>query len=366
MAGPNEIGNAKIKVEADVSGVKASLQDAKSDLNEVGNEAKATGAKIDGAFTGAGEKIEGATAGVRKFTGAISGSVGAITSMIGVFGLLSGALLAAKALFDKLTEDGGGLSKSSKMLEDMADGVTGVSRAMQESPVFAKLSEDAEALSDELIGMRASLESLKDTASNNAGPGAGQGYLATLDAIERITERIKQKEIEVSAVYDQRAQLLREINKARRDEEAKESKRIADQKNALLALKAVGDTLSFNLLQPDEQVEEQAKRQIAMIERLAEASGNRIFADAAIAAAEELKRRQLDDLREVAAEQSKLDAERIAKNTEKQIEGAKKAAEAFASEINGAFGANSDFTMRMDTIVSKLTKLADNSGMGGI
>ena len=85
-------------------------------------------------FTGAGDKIEGATAGVRKFTGAISGSVGAITSMIGVFGLLSGVLIAAKALFDKLTEDGGGLSKSSKMLEDMADGVTGVSRAMQESP----------------------------------------------------------------------------------------------------------------------------------------------------------------------------------------------------------------------------------------
>lgn len=64
-------------------------------LNDMETQAKRAAGPVNVAFRGWGSSINSATGGVRKFTASISGSVGAVTSMLGVWGLVAGTIAGA-------------------------------------------------------------------------------------------------------------------------------------------------------------------------------------------------------------------------------------------------------------------------------
>lgn len=104
MAGPEDIAKAKITVEADVSGVKNAVSDAKSEIGSMADDVESSSKRASGALESMGTKIDNSTAGMRKLTGAISGAVGAVTSLISVFGILASVLTTLIALFKRKAE----------------------------------------------------------------------------------------------------------------------------------------------------------------------------------------------------------------------------------------------------------------------
>lgn len=95
----DEIGRAKIVVEADTEGVSASISDAKDEVESLGDAGESAGTKVGDGFDVAGTKIDESTAGLRKFSGAITGVIGSITGLVAVGTTLVAVLvkLASKA-----------------------------------------------------------------------------------------------------------------------------------------------------------------------------------------------------------------------------------------------------------------------------
>jgi hypothetical protein len=77
----DEIGKAKITVEADISGVKESVNDAKLEVEDFGNEADASGKKASGALKGFGGTIDSVATKLGKATGILA-AFGAATAGI--------------------------------------------------------------------------------------------------------------------------------------------------------------------------------------------------------------------------------------------------------------------------------------------
>lgn len=87
--GGNKIGDTFVDVHANTDPLKQDLKGAEKVVTD-------STAKMEGGFTKVGTKIEGATAGVRKFSGAISSSVGAVTALVGSFAALVGIIAIIK------------------------------------------------------------------------------------------------------------------------------------------------------------------------------------------------------------------------------------------------------------------------------
>jgi hypothetical protein len=88
MADPNEVGTVKIGVEADTSGLKASLQDAKNEAEKLGDASDKASAKIDKNVKKSAKNVEKFGAGLSKLQEAFSkliipvALIGGITSLI--------------------------------------------------------------------------------------------------------------------------------------------------------------------------------------------------------------------------------------------------------------------------------------------
>lgn len=102
MAGPStKLGEAYIDVKVTTTNVDAGIDSAKVKVEEASKEIGQTAEReIGGGFQRIGLHIEEQTKGIRKFSGAISSTAGVVTSMIGVFGLVTTAITAIVALCD--------------------------------------------------------------------------------------------------------------------------------------------------------------------------------------------------------------------------------------------------------------------------
>ena len=91
--GGSKIGDAFVDIHGNPVPLEQDLKKAKGAVEK---ETATMGASVEknlgGGFTKAGQKIEDATAGVRKFSGAISSSLGVVTAMVGGITLLVGGL----------------------------------------------------------------------------------------------------------------------------------------------------------------------------------------------------------------------------------------------------------------------------------
>ena len=351
MPGPETIGEVEIKVGANTSGLKASISDAKKEVEEVGDAAEKTSGKVSGAFTRAGEAIETSTSGVRKFVGALSSVAGVATGLVGVFGLVSGAVLGFKSILESLGGDGDRdkpLPKAADLLDDLADKARGLDKALSSSPGFVALLDEIEALETRIA-------SLNRIASGAGSAGVGAGGQNILD----IQDQISKAEDELQIKIKQRGDLLENVARAEEEAEREAERARAEEESikkraaSLESLEKIAEGLSISLLEEDEQIIANAELQIKELKRIAKEGGidsDDFILRAAITAVEEIREKNLETVRE--QERIKDDAQRArdAESAAKQIESAQRAAEAFARGLDGIFGA--DFTTRLDNLTA--------------
>lgn len=189
MASDSEIGKAKITVEADISGLKPKISDAKKEVESLGETADTAGKKTEDAFTKAGKGIEGATGGVRKLAGAFSGAFGAAAA---VAGAILGIVNVVKEL-NKRLEDG----------EKIAN------RYLAELDTVRDTAASFESLKQKLIEVNAELEYKE------------RGGLSSL-----LGRRKKQIEEEADAIRSTLISVSRQLN-AQRAQEARDAEEAA-------------------------------------------------------------------------------------------------------------------------------------------
>ncbi|MBO6739036.1 MAG: hypothetical protein JJ916_04165 [Phycisphaerales bacterium] len=363
MAGPNEVAKAHVTIEGDISGLKESVQDAKKTVNEVGDAADNAGGRVDGAFTKAGEKIEESTKGVRKFVGALSSVAGVATGVIGVIGLVSGALVGMKAVLDKLTGGDEGdrkaaLPRAADLLEDLADKARGADQAMSQSPGFVALANEIEDLEGSLEKLKRSLDGLNSAGS--AGIGAGSGSLRER---QLTLQKIRDVESDLAAKRQQQADLLREIARGEGERAAaaeREAESLQKTSATLEAIKQIGEGLAIDLLPENQQVRANASRQIEQIRKLAEDAGidlEDFYVRAAIAAIKEKRDRELDLLDEM----HQKELQNIEKQKQARIAAAIAEADAYTERVRQGLESitSGDFVTTLEAIPRALKEVSN-------
>ena len=353
MPGPETIGEVEIKVGANTSGLKASISDAKKEVEEVGDAAEKTSGKVSGAFTKAGEAIETSTSGVRKFVGALSSVAGVATGLVGVFGLVTGAVLSFKTMLEGISGKGGEedapLPKATELMKKLADSARGVDKAMAESVGFVKLQERLKEANKELEDAQRLLKF--------------EGSIAGEETIQRVADaqaevnRLTQEGNDLLKTYAdnrERAARVAEEEAEREAERARaEEESIKKRAASLESLGKIAEGLSISLLPEDEQIRANAELQIKELERIAKEGGidsDDFILRAAITAVEEIREKNLEAIREQERIKDEAQRARDAESAAKQIESAQRAAEAFARGLDGIFGA--DFTTRLDNLTA--------------
>ena len=284
-------------------------------------ETASAGAKINSVFGRLGDTLEGGTSGVRKFVGALSSVAGVATGLIGVIGLVAGALTGMKAILDKLAGGDEGnrnasLPRAADLLGELADKARGVDQALSQSPGFVAIANEIQDLESSLEKLRNSLDGLN--AAGSAGIGAGAG---TFRERQATLKRISGIEAELAAKRQQQADLLLEITR-RENERAeaaeRESQALQKQAATLDAILQIAEGVAIDLLPEDEQVEQNARRQIKQIIKIAEAAGvdlEHFYVRAAITAIEEKRDRELEllddlhkkEMQNIAAQEAEKD-----------------------------------------------------------
>jgi hypothetical protein len=312
MAGPEEIGKAKITVEADTSGVKASMAGAKKEVKDFGREADNAGDKGDKAFKKIGTGADAAVSKLSKMTGAIGAVVAAI----------SGIVTAVQAVNEYL-KDGAKLANEYLKQFDSVGNAEG----------------SLEGIGKRLIEVNAELERLQARPFSIGGRRKVQieQELAVLrDAQRSISQQVRA----------QRAQEAREAAQAFKDEAARVAQEIED-----------------SFLPNDLRTQRAAQRVKDALIKASEEAG--------VAIASQETQRALQRIDEQAniqiqayrrAEQEKIRLER--EEEQRRVAMAKREAEAFAASLgqalDGVFGA--DFTTRLDTIAGAIER--NTNGLG--
>lgn len=360
MAGPNEIGKAKIVVEADVDQAKADLQGVKSDIQDVGDEAVVAGSKMEGGFSKAGSAIENSTEGVRKFAGALGSTVGIASQMVGVFAVLSGAVLGLKAVLDKLSSPGGGLSESNKIMSQMADEARGLNAALAESSGLRELAEKSAEIEQTLVKMLGGLSGLAEFDYDKLAETRGRAFADTVVKLKGELQKLREEQAAllktINDAESKRADIARAAATALSDQTAA----IKEQEAALKSLQSLTEGAAISLLEPDEQVRARAERQIRAINELAEKSGNGFLGAISIGLVEEAAARQLELIKENADKEAKLKSDKAAAQHKKNLEMIDREVEQFTRGIDGVFGANSDFVNTLEAMVVSIKRI-DNS-----
>jgi len=150
----SKVGEARVDVTADTSQLKRGLDEARSDVNQFGTDAEAAGKKAGGAFEDVGSKIDGSTAGARKFSGAISGAVGAATALVGAFTAIVGLVALATA----------GVVALAKSLKDARSDTDKLADGLDKSVV--NIEENIRATEAALQALQKRIEFLRENQNN--------------------------------------------------------------------------------------------------------------------------------------------------------------------------------------------------------
>lgn len=191
----NKIGEAYVEVTANTGKLEAGMKSAEKTTERAGR-------KMGGAFEQVGTKIDGATAGVRKFSGAITGSIGAVTGIIGVIVTLAGVLATLAARFAKADEEA---TKMQRNFRSFKDQLRDFRQSVTDSgldPLAVQLREAKEA-SDEmrLSFMRARLENeITSKDLSRLLIEENEAYTEQVRLIIRLDEAKRREEISTAAV----------------------------------------------------------------------------------------------------------------------------------------------------------------------
>ena len=353
MAGPT-VAELNVELNAESDGLKASVREAKGELEGVGKAAQSSAKKGGDAFNRFGEGIEKRTAGVRKFAGALSSVAGVVTGLVGVFALLTAGVRSAIASQEAYTKT---VDSSTSALEEQARVLrvldAGYTKAQQSQIDVAKQSTEAaleinEALEDQ-IGF---LSTLADDTKNFP---AASGLLKFF-GVKSNTELIEQAESGI-----------RKLNAAAKEVASAAEANARSEAEALLEAQIEATRISF--LDETEKIREAAKIRKEELKRAAIEAGLEAEDVTLQAALEGINRRRDADIaaiEEARRIKEEADAEALKKKEQAEIESARRAAqaarEAFRSELEGVteaiFGTGGNsFTTRLDTLVRGVSAL---------
>jgi hypothetical protein len=116
----DSLGEVKVILGADDAQLKKAVQEAKTEVDSLGKASMKAGADTERGFKQAGEAIEGKTAGVRKFAGALTSTVGVITGVVGSVGTLVAVLTT---LDRKWKEQQEAITRTNRQLEDFGKAI---------------------------------------------------------------------------------------------------------------------------------------------------------------------------------------------------------------------------------------------------
>lgn len=158
-----EIGNVKYTVEADISGIKEGISDAKAEVESLGDSTESVEKSVSGSFSKIGESIESSTAGLRKFVGAIGSTLGIVTGLAAAVGFAVSVFQKLKTKMDELaTPQTGSIDSLNTRLEELVRILSGASVAADRFPIVVKLEEDLKNATERIDEIRADLAYLDD------------------------------------------------------------------------------------------------------------------------------------------------------------------------------------------------------------
>lgn len=313
MPSSDEIGKAKIVVEADVTGLKKDLKDAKSNVEDFGNEAESSSNKAADGLKGVGSAADSVAAKLSKVTGIIGAFAAAITGVVNAFNAL-------KEYF----RDG------EELADEFKKGIDSIGNA-----------EGAlEKLNQKIIEVGAELNRLESSP---------------LTIFGRNKEQIEE---ELEALRKTRLSISRQV-KIQREREAKET---ADA--FIEAAKKIQEQVEISLLPSEEQVRANAEIQKQQLIKAAEEARVEIDNAALQSALDAIDRKakaEIEAERKVVAERERLENERIEKQAERE---AKMLAAAIERELTGVFAAlttsfGTGFTTQLGAITGKIDEAVD-------
>jgi len=384
VAGPT-VAELNVEINAETDGLKASVREAKSELEGVGKSAESSAKKGGDAFSKLGEGIEKQTAGVRKFTGALSSAVGVVTAIVGVFALLTAAIRNATAKQEAFIESS---DKASDSLEQQAKklrqveaeysdlGQTQITNAEEADRAISQINEGLE----EQIGILSTIANaptplsgdlwsqIKESIKEQRGilsttsdiyfkvVAGGPSFLLRLFGVKSADELTDQAEKAISEVN----RVLEEVQTA----QARLAKSEAEE-----FLRAQAEAIELSFLDETDKIREAAKIRKEELKRAAIEAGLEAENETLQAALEGINRRRDADIaaiEEARKIKEQADAEALQKKEQAEIESAQRAAraarEAFRSELEGVteaiFGTGGNsFTTRLDTLVRGVSAL---------
>lgn len=327
------IGTAKIKVEADLEGVKNAVPEIKSELENAGSAGEAAGNKIGDAFEGAGSVIEKRTAGMRKFQGAISGAVGALTGMVGVITSVVGVVALLGRAFSDTKDRGKDFGKEINSINDAIEKFNvGNIDSFKELQRERRLDiEDQIRAAEHISSVRKAqlIQEVRDTEYVNA----------------LLYERLKVEE-GVANVQATREQFAIE-----RYEKQKQAAKELFELEKQLRLDAESDPVS--------RAEEEAKIRMNSLQELIRASGeaDTTRARELIELEETLSQRRIDNIQKEADERARRETEAAERSAKAAADAFERAMAPLIASLTTSFG--NGFTTQLGSITNKIDEAVD-------
>lgn len=282
------IGEANVKLTVEgAEKVASKLKDVKGELESTADASKSAGSKINEVFGGVGRSIEGATEGVRKFAGSLTGILGIVGAIGAIAGFVFGGLIEkfkeSKEKADNLTE---AIKLQREALREVADDFVSKGEKLTVAEQIEKEAADAiKALDEQSKDATDKLQKRLDAAGSwTTGVVMGlKSILAVRNINDLGSEQLAELEKDAKEVYERIAidqQRIIEERDARlkklEEEQLAESEKIAadaaeekakKQEQIESALVDQLETVRINALEGADRIEAEYQRRRADRER---------------------------------------------------------------------------------------------------
>jgi CxxC motif-containing protein len=320
MASKNEIAEASVGINADISGLKEGVQEAKTEVETLGNEGEAAGSKTEGAMRGAADGTEDLAASLGKAAGIAGALVAAVSSVAKAYEAISDYVKSGETIADLFLVNQDSVNSTQQVLDNINKKIQEVGSELAKKEegglsslagrLKSQIEQELEALRDSQLSISRQLKQQREAALKEELENAKQTVKSQIDILN--------EEFEIGILPDEDQINIRAV-----------AARKALTKAAIDAGIEYGDA---NLKLALENISKEAQARI-------------------------------DKNKEVVRLKHEDELKRTEELANKQ---AKAFADAMKRELSGIadslFGSTSDFTTRLDTIVSDLKELINVTG----
>jgi len=200
--GRKKVGEAYVELRADSSKIQPELEKLRSETQKTAKQVEGDTKRIGDGFDNVGKKVEKSTEGFRKFSGAISSTIGIWTGIAGAISLVVGLLAAAAIGIKKFADAHSAMPKARREIEktresldrmrESYDALTGVDSEARTQAFLAEARRIDDAINERL-----------KKALNTGGPAGAQRVLARDDEYQSLlVERSRLNQLAARGVRD--------------------------------------------------------------------------------------------------------------------------------------------------------------------